>query len=620
MDNNFLNNYKRNNESNTENIPSELESVRPTNRTLKTTQDADTNELSSSSDNFNFEEQSSFEPPRNRNRAKTTERHIPVVYIGIAVVAVIAIIVTVILLNRGTAVPNMIGWTRTEAELWATENDVLIRAETEYSDTVALNEIFVQNPVEGETVSSGSFIELTISNGPDLSILVAVPDIEAMTMAEVEDWAEENHMSKVRVTSEDSETVPEGEVISFTINDDSVLDKEIRRDSPLYVVFSKGQGEGEAVTLPDFTTMTLEATKTFAEENNIKLELIEEFHDTYPENTIFKQSIKAEEVVREGDTITLNVSKGEEIIVPNFYEYSQEKASAVASQLGIMTIVKEKYSSSNEGNLIYQSVESGTLYDDQIIELTYSLGNSFTVPSFVGQSIDSVYTWIEPYNELGASLKVSIQYTTSELSSGTILTQDKESTKIGISTTLNLVVSKGDVVYVPDLVLNAGNAYSDIMTREKAMEICNELQLVPVFTAEYAEGRLQGEVWWQSLEAGYETQQGTEIHIKYVPVNNVQTVPDFSGMTEAEIINNGYDKLFSITYTTGDFVENMQDKVVAQSATAGSTVALGSSITLSLGGEEVEIPVTPPTEEPDTTVPDGTITPDTATDTTTVTE
>ncbi len=605
MDNDFLSNYKKNNEPNTENVPSNTDKVRPTNRTVNSTGEKVNAELNSN--NFNFEEKSNFEPPKNRNRAKNTEKSIPFVYIGLAVVAIIAIIVTVIMLNRGTAVPNMIGWTRSEAELWASENDVLIRAETEFSDTVEINEIFSQNPAEGESVSSGSFIELIVSSGPDLSILVEVPDIESMTMAEVESWAESNHMSKVRVTSEDSETVPEGEVISFTINDNTVLDKEIRRDSPLYVVFSRGKGEGEAVTLPDFTTMTLDATKAFAEEKKIILEIVEEFHDTYPENTIFKQNIKAEEVIREGDTVILNVSKGKEIIVPNFYEYSREKASVLASQLGIMTIVDDKYSSSNEGNLIYQSVEAGSLYTDQIIELTYSLGNSFTVPSFVGQNLDSVYAWIDPLNELGASLRISVQYTSSELSGGTILTQDKESTKIGISATINLVVSKGDVVYVPDLVQDAGSTYANIMTREKAMAICNELQLVPIFIAENSEGRLQGEVWYQSLEPGYETQQGTEIQIKYVPVNNVQTVPDFYGMTKDDIINKGYDKLFSISFTDGEYVENMEGKIVSQSVNSGSTVALGSSVILSYGSDKIEIPTTSdPSPDASNPITDGT--------------
>ncbi len=549
---------------------------------------------------MNFEEKPTFSPYKKREKV-VTEKKFPIAYVIVGIVAIVGIILLVFFLNRGTILPNMIGWTESDASLWANENSILVRSETEFSDTVPSGEVMEQSPTEGEELKGGNFVELVISGGPDLSTMVTVPDIKNMTMAEVENWAADNHMTKVRITSEESETVEAGKVISFTINDNTVLDEEIRRDTPLYVTFSKGKSAGKPVTVPDFSTMTVDAANVFGEENGIIIEIAEEFSETYPKGQIYKQSIKAEEVVNSGDTIKLSVSKGKEILVPNFYQYTKDAAAVKASQLGISILTKERYSSSNKDVLISQSISSGTLYNEgDIVELTYSLGNSFDLSSFVGQSLDSLNSWVKPLNELGANLKVVTTYTASDKSAGTILSQDKANVSIGIGSTINVIVSEGGVIFVPDLVADLGKPYAEITTREKAIAICDELNLVPVFTAEHSEGRLPGEVWYQSIEPGTEVNQQTTIQLKYVPISNTYSVPDFTGLSETDVRNLGYDKQFTIKFVDGGYEENMIDKVISQSTTAGSVVAPGTAITLTIGTEDLSPPIT------DGTAGDGT--------------
>lgn len=570
MNNDFLNKYKKSNE--------EIENTQ-----IDGFEDVDSTPKSS----MVYQQKNTFDPPKHVSLTKT-QKKFPIIYPVIGVVVIVISVALVCFLSRGTKLPNLEGWTVGDAQLWADENNVLVRSEKIYDDTIPLDTVISQFPQEGEHVKRGNFVELTVSSGPDYSVMVEVPDLMSMTMSEVEEWATENHMSTVRITTEESETVEEGKAIKFSINDNTVVSKEVRRDTPIYVVFSKGVGQGEAITLPDFTMMTVDEAKEYAEENELTLNIIEEFSDNVMINMVIKQDIKAEQVVYESDIITLTVSLGTEIIVPNFSEYSKEIALAKASQLGIMYVVEEKYSSSKIDKFISQSIKSGTLYNEEdVLTLTYSLGNEFVLDSFVGQSEESLKSWISPLNEQGASLKISTTYTSSQSPAGTILSQDIENQTIGISKTIKIVVSSGNIIYVPDFVGVSGSSYGDIVTREDVISICDELQLVPIFVAENKEGKLPGEVWYQSLSAGKEVQQGTSITIKYVPVSTTYSVPNFNGMTKDEIISSGYDKQFTIYYELGEYVENMDGKITTQSVKSGSTVAPGTAITLTICGENM---------------------------------
>ncbi len=527
-----------------------------------------------------YEQKSDFQPPKKKPKKKEAPKYTELI-IGISsgiAALIVLIVVMVLLFSSKVTIPNVIGWKADDISLWAKENNVLVRYSEVYSDEVTSGLVIDQLPLEGGNVEKGEFLEVSISLGPDPSVLVKVPDFMTMSQKEIEAWEAQNYMTKVRITTQNSETVELGTVIEFTVNDDSVIGEEVRRDSPIYITISKGTALTGNVTLPDFMIMTVAEAQKFAEDNGIILELEEVFDDMIPKEQIISQDIDAEQVVKVGDTVILKVSKGAEILMPNFASYDVDMAGNIASQNGIMVMIKEKYSSTSAGRLISQSASAGSLYDgEEIVTLTYSLGNTVLIPSFVGQGIDALSNWVEEYNAQGTSIKISKTYTTSQDMPGTIITQDKADTNSGISTTINVIISEGDIVYVPDLVANKGVGYDQAITREKAMQMCNEVGLVAVFVAENASDRLEGEVWSQSISAGKEVQQGTTITLKYKPVTSTVKVPKFVGMTKAEIEAAGYDKSFNISYE-GD---GTADAIVeSQSVTAGTTVAPGTEIIL----------------------------------------
>lgn len=550
---------------------------------------------------FRYEEKSGFVKPKGRDGAgmppgRGGQRLLVPVIVG--AVAVVAIIIGLVwFFNRGVAVIDFTNWTENDAKLWASDNSVNLQVEEQYNDQVDQGKIIRQSVAKGATVSKGGFIRITVSLGHDLTVELPLPDLMSMTKDEIDAWAKENFMTKVRVTTEYSEDVEAGKVISYQVNDNTVVDK-VNRNTPIYVVVSKGKEDTAAVliTVPNFKEKTISECYTFASDNGIVLKVTEQYDDYAPKGTILAQSVKADEKVKKGDEIDLTVSKGKKVVVPDFSAYSKQKASAIAAELNMPVAVVEKYSTQPTGGFISQSSPAGSVYEDgDVVELDYSLGNKIVISSFVGQTEDAIETWAKGLNDQGAAIAIAATYTQSDAPKGRILYQNKSDTSIGIKTTVKITVSLGKAVFIPDFVAPAGSGYDAAITREQALAMCEALNIIPVFVESKKSGRLPGEIWYQSVSAGTEVTEGTTITLKYSPANVKLDVPDFTGKTEAQIVAAGYLKKLDITFVTAAApVDGFANKVYQQSLRAGSTVVYGSAITLTVSPEPAAEPTVSP--------------------------
>ena len=406
-------------------------------------------------------EKSAAPPPSGKNiRPKT------IIWIAAGLVLAAAVIVTLVLvLGGGAVVVNFEGWEQGDVQLWANEKGIKLQIEQQFSDVFEEGRVMNQSIPEGGKIKKGDFLKITVSKGHDLSVTLEMPDLLSMTKTQVEQWAAENFMTKVRITTEYSNDVEAGTVIRYEINDDTVVD-EVRRDTPIYVIVSKGGEQAAAeVTVPDFKTMALSECFVFANDNGIDLIVEERYDDYVPKGSIISQSVKAEEKVKVGESITLVVSKGKKITVPDFSSYSKERAQSVAAELGIPVSINERYSSRSEGNFISQSIDAGTIYEEgDFLELCYSLGNKIVLGSYVGQTRDAIEAWANELNKYDARINIKVTYTQNNAPAGTIIYQDIANKTIGRGTTIRITVSKGNLVYVPDFVAQAGLGYGDVVT------------------------------------------------------------------------------------------------------------------------------------------------------------
>ncbi len=538
---------------------------------------------------YKYEEKSGFkkvEPSGGGYAVRRPPRYlIPIIVAGVAVLGII--LTLVLLLGGGVKVIDLENRTYSDAQLWANDNGIRLTKTEEYNDAYEQGIVIKQNIPAGETIKKGEFLTLTVSLGPDQSIMLELPDLMSMTLQQIEAWRDANFMSKVRIATENSDTVPSGKVIRFEINDDTVV-KEIRRDTPVYIIVSKGPKDESSVqvTVPDFKTMSISEAYIFANENGITLVVEETYDDYVPKGSVISQSVKAQEKISKGSEIKLIVSKGKLIEVPDFSDYTKEQAASLASELGIPVTVIEKYSGSKAGAFLSQSIPAGTTYvSGEYLELNYSLGNKIALASFVGQTRDSIESWANELNKQGASIAIKVSTTKSSQPAGTIIYQSPANKLINVKTTISVTVSLGKIIYVPDFVVPDGTVndpnrgYEVAITREEAMALCEAVGLVPIFVAEEdSQNRLPGEVWSQSITAGSEVAEGTKINLKYKP-SKTDKVPDFLEKTKTQIESNPseFGKKFTIVF------EGEGTNVIAQSIAENTMVAMGSIIILTLG-------------------------------------
>jgi serine/threonine-protein kinase len=507
---------------------------------------------------------------------------LPVIIVGLILLITTGVI---IYLNRGIGVIDLTNWKTEDAQNWARTNGINLRIQQAYNDQYNAGTIFIQNVHPGARINKSGFITISVSLGHDPSVELPLPDIMSMSKDDIDKWVSGNYLSNILIVSQYNDTVEEGKVISYEVTDNTVVDK-IKRSTPIEIVISKGKEDPskELVTIPDLRGKTVADCNEFANQNGIILTINEQYDDFTTVGTVISQNTETGTVLHKGDGLTITVSKGPKIIISDFSVCTKDTATSIVKQLNVPNVISEQYSSLPAGKLISQSIKAGDVYKDgETLQLMYSLGNQIMITSFIGQTYNTIVTWSQGLNNQGAGITINPTYTKSNSVKDTIIGQNKTNTYIDIGSTINVTVSLGKAIYVPDFVGSAGSGYDIAVTQEKAQAMCANLNIVLVFVEAKKSGRLPGEVWYQSIKAGKEVTEGTTITLKYNPDTVTVTVPDFKGMTQADIMAGTYNmKLYIVFSTSTSYVDGYGGKVYQQSLAAGSSLVSGSEIILTV--------------------------------------
>ena len=130
-------------------------------------------------------------------------------------------------------VPSVAGMTAAEAESRLSQYGIKVTRSEEYSSTVPAGSVISQSVSAGGSVAKNTTITIVISKGTEL---VTVPDVTGMDAASAESKLTQSGLSAVRGSSEYSDAVPEGSVISQSVSAGS----KAARNSTVTIVISKG--------------------------------------------------------------------------------------------------------------------------------------------------------------------------------------------------------------------------------------------------------------------------------------------------------------------------------------------------------------------------------------------
>lgn len=175
-----------------------------------------------------------------------------------------------------------------------------------FDDTVPQGDVVTVAPEEGTSVRKDEPVVLTVSDGVKE---VQVPhDLAGHPVDEVLAALKAAELDNVGAPTEGySDTVPVGSVLSVSVAEGA----RVPHNTAVTVVVSAGPAP---VVVPQVTDSDVDTAKTTLKGFGLKTSVKEVFDGTAPRGTVMSQSPAQSVTAHRGDTVTLTVSKGPEMV------------------------------------------------------------------------------------------------------------------------------------------------------------------------------------------------------------------------------------------------------------------------------------------------------------------
>ncbi len=331
------------------------------------------------------------------------------IIVPIVLIVIIAFSAWFFLLRATIEMPNFVSKTQNDVAAWVRQYGIQssgVIFDESYSMDYDEGVIMSQSVQAGTKVKEDVKVNFGLSLGPDPDEQITVPDLENMNREEILDWVDENKLLSTKVITAFSNTVAENGVIEVEFRN---CDRDnFTRGCSLNVTVSKGQAPAGTVTVQNFVNQDVASVESWANQNKVELVVTERYDDNVAANLVISQSVEANKTLKEGETLTIVVSKGEGVLVPNFADMARSEIDAWLEENATVVTVKERYSTTG-GYIIAQSVKSGgRVGPDDKLELTVNMGDTFYlaeteggIEKIVGTRYSKLVDWCNDTRELG---------------------------------------------------------------------------------------------------------------------------------------------------------------------------------------------------------------------------
>lgn len=201
-----------------------------------------------------------------------------------------------------------------------------------------------------------------------------------VTMIDVLGWPEDKAIAALdeanipyQVERDYSDKYEEGMVMSQSIE----KGEKLKEDEKVTIVISKGTEEED---VPNVVGKTADNATSILKAAGFEVETREEYDEEVAENEVISQTPEGSKKAAKGSTVTIVVSKGEEVkvaTVPDLRNKTVTEAESALSQVKLkLGNVTQEYSDTvAEGQVIHQAIASGTeVKEDTKIDITISKG------------------------------------------------------------------------------------------------------------------------------------------------------------------------------------------------------------------------------------------------------
>lgn len=233
-----------------------------------------------------------------------------------------------------------------DATLYLKRNGISYELKYEFSDTINKDHIISTDPSSGEVTPLSSKVILTVSKGKSIT----VPNLKDMEMKDIVSWASENNV-KLSFNEEYHKDIKLGQIISVSEKENNI----IAEGTNITITTSKGP-------LRLINTHNLTEFKTWADKYKVDYSIKYEYSDTVSKGTIIKYSIEIDSIIDFDNSITVTVSNGKSITVPNFVGMSKYNITTTCRNLGLnCTFYYTGYSSTAKDIAKSQNVKAKTV-------------------------------------------------------------------------------------------------------------------------------------------------------------------------------------------------------------------------------------------------------------------
>ncbi|MFG2808539.1 Stk1 family PASTA domain-containing Ser/Thr kinase [Streptomyces massasporeus] len=246
-------------------------------------------------------------PPPPPARRRSGSRRGPAAIV-VAVLLVLGLGAGIWYINSGqfTEVPPLLAKTQEQAEDRLQDAGLeLGKVKHAYSDTVERGQIISTDPKAGTRIRGNDAVGITVSDGPET---VRVPALAGRKLDKARSLLKEDGLEPGMVTREFSEDVPRGSVITARPADGT----KVRAGTGVALVVSKGA----PIDIPDVTGSDEADARSELTEAGLKVKIATERVNSseYDKGQVVRQTPKPGGTAAEGDTVTLTLSKGPEMI------------------------------------------------------------------------------------------------------------------------------------------------------------------------------------------------------------------------------------------------------------------------------------------------------------------
>ena len=412
------------------------------------------------------------------------------------------------------------------------------------------------------------------------NILVATDTIQLPTKSVVLDFRNQQVIKAMKWANSHNINLTTKYEYSDEFETNTIMKQSVEPDTltskvkSMEVVVSNGPNYDLEVNIPDMIGWNIDDVVEVIKKNKMDHVTIDyEFRDDITRDEEFEQNKSGN--MKRSDELKLKFSLGREedlepVELKDLTDMEEFDATLWLKRNGIQYDIIYEYNDDVEkGKVIKTDPKKGTVIkqSEMKIKLYISKGKKITAPDFTTMSLEEIEEWA---NQNHMKINYSSEYSNSVKIGKVIRASVQKGDTIDEGTTIHIITSKG-----PLKMISYGD--NDV---DKIRSFANENGLQFVLNEEFNNDVEKGKIISVDKKPG-QTLSQTETITVVVSLGKKRSIPNFIGMTRSEAKNacdnNGLSCTFNYAYST-----KTKDTVINQNKTAGSEVAEGTNVILTI--------------------------------------